>query len=181
MPDPSDIVVTQDGRVLVGTAEERARGFDQLTSGGGAPGSVDAAVAEARALAAGVTRNPTPADAVAVGGLGLVTWWALGGPAWAGVASVVVNEFAVPYARSKYTASTFGYRLDWAGLYTTTPLAVYRAVANEGGGLAMTAAVSAPVLLTQYLLAGTSWHWMASAPRSAITLGAIVRRWWKGR
>ncbi len=177
-----EIVVTQDGRVLVGTQEERDRGLRELT-GGAVWGAEATRAAEQSTLANALAQaqQPSAADLVAAVGLGLTSWWGLGGPLWAGLASVAVNEIAVPIARMQYPPSVFGARLDWYGLFGTTPLVVWRGAKSVGASPLAAAGVALPVLATQALLRGTTWGVLAMASRSILTVGVILHDWYTSR
>jgi hypothetical protein len=180
---PNDqIVVTQDGRVLVGTQEARDQGLRELT--GGAVWTSAAVNAQEQATLANAiaqSQQPSAADLVAAVGLGLTSWWGLGGPTWAGIASVAVNEIGVPIARMQYPPSAFGARLDWWGLYGTTPLVIYRGAKDIGASPLLAAGVALPVLATQALLRGTTWGFIAMASRSLLTVAVLLRNWHASR
>lgn len=179
MPNDNGITVTQDGRVLVGTQAERDEGMRQLTNGAGPSAGGDLFVGTGASTTLALHNSPTAADLVAMIGLGLTSWWGLGGPTWAGLVALGVTEIATPIARRQYPPSAFGARVDWWGLYGTTPLVVYRGARGLGASLPVAAGASLPVLATQALLRGSTWGGVAMATRPALMLSVMAHEWWK--
>lgn len=67
----------------------------------------------------------TAADWVTLTGYGLGLWWTQGGPAWAGLASIVADELDGQVARA-HGSSARGSALDWGADVALTPLALGR-------------------------------------------------------
>ncbi len=65
------------------------------------------------------------ADVVTLAGYGLGLWWSEGGPAWAGLASIMADELDGQLARAQ-GGSPLGSALDWGADIALTPLALAR-------------------------------------------------------
>lgn len=88
---------------------------------------------------------PSLADGVTLASYGLGLWWCLGGPTWAGLASIVGDELDGRIARVQKTTGPRGNALDWGADVALTPLAALRLgrATNHVG----TAVVASPFLL----------------------------------
>ena len=77
-----------------------------------------------------MTQSPAPtlADLVTVTGYGLGLWWAFGGPTWAGLSSIVLDELDGPIARAMGQTSERGSALDWGADVSLTAVAGLRLV-----------------------------------------------------
>ena len=97
-----------------------------------------------------VTRAPfvTAADGVTLAGLGLGLWWSMGGPAWAGLGSLVADEVDGRLARALGVSSAHGELLDWGTDLLLTPAALARLAAElDVARPAAAVATTAPLLL----------------------------------
>jgi hypothetical protein len=90
----------------------------------------------------------TLADVVTLGGYGLGVWWSVGGPAWAGVASIVADEVDGRLARATGTTTSHGSALDWGADVALTPLALLR-LGREVGYPTAALLAAPPVLYAQ--------------------------------
>lgn len=114
----------------------------------------------------------TAPDVVTLAGYGLGVWWGLGGPAWAGLASVAADEVDGRLARATGAATEHGGALDWGADVALTPLALYRL----GGALGHPRAAllaAPPVLYVQALLRTASWRPSVGSARAVLTVAAI--------
>lgn len=122
----------------------------------------------------------TLADAVTLTGYGLGVWWSVGGPAWAGLASVVADEVDGRLARATGTATTHGSSLDWGADVALTPLALMR-LGNELGRPGLATLAAPPVLFAQAMLRASDVRPVFGSARAAITLAAIGVRYARKR
>ena len=124
-------------------------------------------------LAAPASREGvTLPDVVTAVGYGLGVWWSLGGPSWAGVASVVADELDGRLARATGTSTTHGSSLDWGADVALTPLALAR-LGRELGQPAIAPLAAPPVLLAQAMLRASDVRPTVGSARAAVTLAAI--------
>jgi hypothetical protein len=111
-------------------------------------------------------------DVVTVVGYGLGVWWSLGGPSWAGLASVVADEIDGRLARATGTSTSHGSSLDWGADVALTPLALAR-LGKELGMPALAQTIGPPVLLAQAMMRGSEWRPTVGSARAAVTIAAI--------
>lgn len=116
---------------------------------------------------------PTTADLVTLASYGLGLWWALGGPNWAGIASIVGDEVDGRLARATETTSKRGSVLDWGSDVTLTPLSLVRLGRASGHPLAAIAAAPA-VLFIQADMRARGERPVIGSARAAIMLSAMV-------
>ncbi len=119
-------------------------------------------------------------DVVTIAGYGLGLYWSLGGPAWAGVASIVADEVDGRLARALGVSTEHGGQLDWGADVALTPLALAR-LGREVGHPWLAVAAAPPVLYVQSLLRGASWRPSVGSARAVVTLAAIVAHHLAGR
>ena len=99
----------------------------------------------------------TAPDAITLTGYGLGLWWALGGPTWAGLASIVADEMDGRVARTMQHCTPHGSALDWGADVTLTPFALGRLSQELGYGYSGVAA--APLALyAQAQMRGDGWR-----------------------
>lgn len=115
----------------------------------------------------------TAADLVTLTGYGLGLWWALGGPSWAGIASVVADEVDGRIARASGTTTLHGSSLDWGADVALTPFALYR-LGVETGHPTAAMVVAPPVLLAQSMLRANEMRPPIGSARAVVTLAAIA-------
>lgn len=130
---------------------------------------------ESLRAASGLYRLPIPTmpDTVTMVGYGLGLWWGLGGPHWAGVASVIADEVDGRLARATNTATAYGSSLDWGGDVALTPLALTRLASELGVSKSLGIIAAVPVLYGQSRLRGDGWRPTIGSARAAVTLAAI--------
>lgn len=122
----------------------------------------------------------TLADAVTLTGYGLGVWWSIGGPTWAGLASIVADEVDGRLARATGTTTEHGSSLDWGADVALTPLALMR-LGNELGRPGLAPLAAAPVLFAQAMLRASSVRPVFGSARAAVTLAAIGVRYARKR
>ena len=115
----------------------------------------------------------TMADTVTLAGYGLGVWWSLGGPTWAGVASLVADEVDGRLARATNTTTDHGSSLDWGADVALTPLALSR-LGRELGAPSLAPLAAPPVLFTQAMLRSADWRPSFGSARAMVTLAAIA-------
>ena len=130
---------------------------------------------ESLRAASGLYQLPIPsaADVVTMTGYGLGLWWGLGGPHWAGIASVVADEVDGRLARATNTATAYGSSLDWGGDVALTPLALTRLASELGVSKGIGIVASVPVLYAQARLRSDGWRPSVGSARAVVTLAAI--------
>ncbi len=116
---------------------------------------------------------PTLPDLVTLTGYGLGLWWCLGGPTWAGVASMLSDELDGRLARATRQTSERGSHLDWGADVTLTPLALLR-LGRTVGNVPLAMAAAPPVLLLQADLRARGERPAIGSARTAIMLAAMV-------
>jgi len=118
-------------------------------------------------------RPVTLPDLVTLGGLSLGLWWALGGPAWAGIASVVADEVDGRIARAAGAETEHGAQLDWGADVALTPLVLLRLSRELGVGDRLVLAVPV-VLAVQARLRAEGWRPVVGSFRAFCMLLAIA-------
>lgn len=123
---------------------------------------------------------PSLADLVTASGYGLGLWWALGGPDWAAVLSILADELDGRIARAVGCESERGSALDWGADVALTPLVLLRlgrALEHEEAAL-----VAAPaVLFLQAHLRGAGWRPPLGSVRAVATLATLALEHGGGR
>lgn len=122
----------------------------------------------------------TMPDVVTMVGFGLGLWWSVGGPASAGIASIVLDEVDGRLARATNTTTEHGYALDWGQDVALTPLALARLTRELGYGNAGLVAAP-PVLLAQSMLRSDGWRPPVGSARAAAMIAAIAVNAYKNR
>lgn len=112
-------------------------------------------------------------DAVTIGGYALGLWWSVGGPTWAGAASILADEIDGRIARGMQAATEHGSALDWGADVTLTPFAMARLSRELGYGNAGLAAAPA-VLYAQATLRGDGWRPPVGSLRAAVMAVAMI-------
>lgn len=121
------------------------------------------------------TQSPAPtfADLVTVTGYGLGLWWAFGGPTWAGVSSVVLDELDGRIARAMGQTSERGSALDWGADVSLTAVSALRL--GQATGQPVAALASAPVLLYgQAHLRGQGYRPPLGSARAVLMLATMA-------
>lgn len=120
-----------------------------------------------------VFTGPTLADAITLLGYTAGLWWAVGGPTWAGIASIVADELDGRVARATNTATQHGSSLDWGGDVALTPLALLRLGRETGHEQA--ALLAAPAALyAQAVLRGSDWRPPVGSARAVVMALAML-------
>ena len=115
------------------------------------------------------------ADMMTLVGYGLGIWWSAGGPDWAALASMGLDELDGSVARWRGTAGPSGAALDWGADVALTPLALAR-LARDLDKPAV-ATIGAPlVLAAQAKMKGGGFHPRVGSARGAVMLTAILLR-----
>ncbi len=120
----------------------------------------------------------TLADVVTLGGYGLGVWWGVGGPAWAGVASIVADEVDGRLARATGTTTSHGSSLDWGADVALTPLALLR-LGREVGYPTAALLAAPPMLYAQAMLRSEGVRPSIGSARAVITLAALAAQYVK--
>ncbi len=116
---------------------------------------------------------PGFADTLTLSSFALGIWWCVGGPAWAALASILLDELDGRYARATGTTSERGALLDWGADVTLTPMALMRLGINVGIG--PIAIVAAPALLyTQAHLKSGGYRPEVGSARAVIMLAGVA-------
>lgn len=116
---------------------------------------------------------PTAADLITLLSFGLGAWWTVGGPVWAGLASILGDELDGRLARATRTASERGSELDWGSdiiLTTMTLMRLGHVTRHEG--LALVTAV--PFLYTQASLRAAGWRPPVLSARALLMIGTML-------
>lgn len=117
--------------------------------------------------------SPTLADLVTVTGYGLGLWWAFGGPTWAGISSIVLDELDGRLARAMGQTSERGSVLDWGADVSLTGASALRLGAATGKPVE--ALVAAPVLLyAQAHLRADGYRPPVGSARAVLMLATMV-------
>ena len=93
-------------------------------------------------------RNPNVADLLTLTGYALGLWWCVGGPTWAGLASIALDEIDGYVARRLGIATPIGSILDSTADVALVPMSLLRlgrATGHEGAALA----AAVPILYVQ--------------------------------
>jgi len=117
--------------------------------------------------------KPSAPDIITVASYGLGFWWALGGPRWAGIASIVGDELDGRVARLTNTCSDRGAALDWGADVALTPLALMRlgrTLGHEKGALA----AAPPILYMQASMKAKGMRPTVGSARAAIMISAMI-------
>ena len=116
---------------------------------------------------------PSPADIITLLSFGLGAWWAVGGPTWAAIASIIGDELDGRLARATGSVSERGSALDWGSDVTLTTMTLMKlGYITQHQGLAIAAAV--PVLYTQATLRAKGWRPPVLSARAILMLGTIL-------
>ncbi len=116
---------------------------------------------------------PSLADAVTLGSYGLGLWWAVGGPTWAGLGSILGDELDGRIARALNTTSIRGSNLDWGADVALTSLALVR-LGRDTGHL-REALIAAPAfLLVQAHLRARGWRPSVGSARALVMLADML-------
>jgi hypothetical protein len=122
---------------------------------------------------------PSAPDVVTLAGYGLGLWWCLGGPTWAGIASIACDEVDGRLARLTGKSSPRGSALDWGADVALTPLALLRLgraawPGEEERGKTVALLLAPAVLYGQASLRGSDWRPPVGSARAAIMVGAMI-------
>lgn len=113
------------------------------------------------------------ADLMTLVGYGLGIWWSAGGPDWAALASMGLDELDGSVARWRGTAGPSGAALDWGADVALTPLALAR-LARDLDKPAV-ATIGAPLILAaQAKMKGGGFRPRVGSARAAVMLAAIL-------
>lgn len=125
----------------------------------------------------GRTEIPT---ALTLGSYALGLWWCVGGPTWAGLVSIALDEVDGRVARAIGATSETGSALDWGTDVILTPLALRRL----GGSFNVPngALVAAPpILYAQAKMRADGKRPAVGSARAAIMVAAMVTEAFKGK
>lgn len=125
------------------------------------------------ALALPPIPRPSAADVITMAGYGLGLWWCVGGPTWAAVGSIVLDEIDGRLARATGTTSERGSLLDWGQDVTLIPLALRR-LGNAVGHPNAPLLAAPPILYLQASARAEGLRPVIGSARAAIMLGAIA-------
>lgn len=116
---------------------------------------------------------PTLADLVTATGYGLGLWWAFGGPTWAGLSSIVLDELDGPIARAMGQTSERGSALDWGADVSLTGVSALRL--GQATGKPVAALAAAPALLYgQAHLRGSGYRPPLGSARAVLMLATMA-------
>lgn len=116
---------------------------------------------------------PTLPDVVTLASYGLGLWWCLGGPTWAGVASMLGDELDGRLARATKQTSERGGHLDWGADVALTPLALLR-LGKTVGNVPLAMAAAPPLLLLQADMRARGERPAIGSARAAIMIAAMI-------
>ncbi len=116
---------------------------------------------------------PSIADIVTLASFGLGAWWAIGGPTWAGILSIVGDEVDGSIARATKTTSERGSALDWGSDIALTALTIGK-LGNLTGHPGVAVAASIPVLYAQASLRAKGWRPPVLSARALLMIAAMV-------
>lgn len=122
----------------------------------------------------------TFADLLTTLGYGLGLWWGVGGPTYAGLASIALDELDGRWARATGTTTQHGSSLDWGSDMALTPLALARLSRELGAGNVGLVAAP-PMLLAQSMMRGDGWRPPIGSARAVVMLTAMGVRAYKLR
>lgn len=123
---------------------------------------------------------PSLADLVTLASYGLGLWWAAGGPTWAALASIALDEVDGRIARATGTTSERGSALDWGADVVLVPLSLNRLGQAVGHPLPAVA-LALPILYVQADMRGRGERPSVGSARAAIMLTAILAEHVAGR
>lgn len=133
---------------------------------------------------AALARSPgeriTLPDVITMLGFGLGLWWSVGGPASAGIASIVLDEVDGRLARATNSTTEHGSALDWGQDVALTPLALARLTRELGYGNSGLVAAP-PVLLAQSMMRSDGWRPSVGSARAATTIAAMAVHAYRSR
>jgi phosphatidylglycerophosphate synthase len=116
----------------------------------------------------------TVPNALTLAGYTLGVWWCLGGPTWAGVASIAIDEVDGRLARATGTESELGARLDRAVDTCLVPLSLLRLGKATGTGVAPALVGSGSALLLQSRSAENEYRPPVGSLRAGIMVGTML-------
>ncbi len=116
---------------------------------------------------------PSAADAVTLLSFGLGAWWAIGGPTWAGIASIIGDEVDGRLARATNTTSERGSALDWGSDIALTALTLGK-LGNLTGHPGVAVAASVPILYAQASLRAKGWRPPVLSARALLMMGTML-------
>lgn len=118
-------------------------------------------------------RGFTAADAVTIAGYGLGLWWCSGGPDWAALASIGLDEIDEPLARALGTEGRASDAINWGADIALTPLALLRL--SRDLDTPAVAAVGSPVILAlQAKAKAAGFRPRVLSARALVMLAAIA-------
>jgi hypothetical protein len=106
-------------------------GADAVAAPPPAP-TVPQALAQAAFLPAWAKNQPAIPNALTLASFGLGLWWSVGGPTWAGLVSIGLDEVDGRWARLTGSTSEAGSALDWGTDVALVPMALRRLGAAFG-------------------------------------------------
>lgn len=115
------------------------------------------------------------ADLLTLTGYALGLWWTQGGPSWAGLASILLDELDGQVARADGPTER-GSALDWGADVALTPLALARLERATGAPAFFAAPV---VLAAQANLRASGERPAVGSARAVAMLAAIVAEEWR--
>lgn len=112
-------------------------------------------------------------NAITLAGYALGLWWAVGGPTWAAIVSILADELDGRMARAMNATSELGSNLDWAADVALVPMTLLRlGRATNLGAVPLLAAP--PILFGQASLRSDGWRPPLGSPRAVIMVAAIL-------
>lgn len=122
---------------------------------------------------------PTFADLVTLTGYGLGLWWAVGGPTWAGISSIVLDELDGRIARAMNQTSERGSALDWGTDVTLTGVTALR-LGSSSGQMIPALALAPLALYAQSQLRADGWRPPLGSARAVLMLATMAYEHHKG-
>lgn len=112
-------------------------------------------------------------NVVTLTGYALGLWWCVGGPTWAGLASIVMDEVDGRLARATLATSEVGSILDSTADVALVPMSLLRLGRATGTGAAPLI-VAPPILLHQAVTRAEEWRPPVGSWRAGIMIAAMV-------
>lgn len=117
--------------------------------------------------------TPTPADVITLLSFGLGAWWAIGGPTWAGVASIIGDELDGRLARAMEQSSERGSALDWGSDIALTSMTLMK-LGHITGHQHLALAAAVPTLYAQATLRAKGWRPPFLSARAVLMLATML-------
>ena len=132
------------------------------------------------ALVVPEARGAVLPNMITLGGYALGIWWAIGGPTWAGLASIAADEVDGRLARSLDATSEYGGTLDLMVDTALVPMSLLRL--GEATGTGAASLFGAPLILAyQAGLRARGYRPEIGSARAVIMLAAMAAEYLKRR